>query len=238
MTTKGSILRQIDVATLGLYDLNTYEFNLQRAETSTVWIFNTHATNDLNYRLDLAPGADGETWDTGNWLWQEDTATNAIVAGAAAESILIDEGWAMRGRIQIDDDSAHADAIVTCVGALADDTVTVNGLVYTAVAGTKADNTEFSIDGTDAQDAADLADSMTNDTRTGVTVPAEDFTGSDSTNAVTVTAKVGGTAGNGIDISSSTGVRLAITGDTAGFLDGGTDLFSSFHIFVVNTGTW
>ena len=56
-----------------------------------------------------------------------------------------------------------ASGTVTLVAVLAGDTVTINGLVYTAVAGVKSDNTEFSIDGTDTVDAADLVDSITND---------------------------------------------------------------------------
>lgn len=355
MTTKGSVLRKINVATLGLYARRTYEFALHRAETSSVWVYNTHASNDLNYRIDLAPGTDGESDEVGTWLWQEKEATNAIVAGAAGESVAITEGWAMKGRIQIDDDSVHANAIVTIASpsevavaatgtvtlatVLADDTVTVNGLLYTAVSRTKIDNTEFDMTGTDIADAADLADSITNDsrtpttvpaidqtaanggtaivtitastagtggnsidlsssngarlavsgafltggndadiftvnglvytaiagtkadntefstdstdtvtaadlvnsinndTRTGITVPTEDVTADNVSAVVTVTAERGGTAGNVIDISSNDGSTLPITGDTSGKLDGGTNLFSSFHIFVVNSGT-
>lgn len=358
MTTKGEVIRIINVATEGLFSRQTTEFQLHRALTATLWVFNTHASNDLNYRMDIAPGTDGEDeWDrSGTWLWQEKTASNPIVAGAPAESVDISEGWAMRGRLQVDDDSVHADAIVTISSpsatavastgtvtlssVLADDTVTVNGLIYTAVSSTKSDNTEFDISGTDIADAADLADSITNDsrtpitvpaidvtaanggsaictitastagvdgnlidlsssnggrlavsgafltggddadiftvnglpytavagakanntefsidstdeataidladsisndTRTGITVPTEDVSATNATAAVTVTAVAGGTAGNSIDISSNDGSTLPITGDTAGDLDGGTDLQSSYHAFVIVSGTW
>lgn len=238
MTTKGEILRKIDTATLGLFAANTYEFNMRRAETSTVWVFNTHATATLNYRVDLAPGTDGATNDEGNWLWQEKEASNPITAGAAGESVDITEGWAMQGRVQIEDASVHADAIVTCASVLEDDTVTVNGLLYTAVDGTPADFTEFDMSGNDTATGDSLEAALIGDARTGVTAPLEDVTASNTTGTVTVTSLKGGDEGNAIDISSSNGSRLAITGDTAGFLNGGTDLHSSFHLFVVNSGTW
>lgn len=58
-------------------------------------------------------------------------------------------------------------AKITLATAIAGDTVTVNGLVYTAVAGIKADNSEFSIDTSNAAAATDLADSINNDVRSG-----------------------------------------------------------------------
>lgn len=58
-------------------------------------------------------------------------------------------------------------ANITLATAIAGNTVTVNGLVYTAVAGIKADNSEFSIDTSDTLAAASLADSINNDVRTG-----------------------------------------------------------------------
>lgn len=233
MTTRIATVVKLNEPSTGLYDDNTHDFDLTKSEAHTIFLQNLDSANAFNYRVDLSPGKDHD----GNWIWKEKTAEASLTAGTDIQLDQTNDPYALRGRIQVEDTSAQADAIVTCVGALADDTVTVNGLVYTAVAGTKGDNTEFSIDGTDSQDAADLADSMTNDTRTGITVPAEDFDGVDSTNAVTVTAKRGGTAGNGIDISSSTGVRLAITGDTAGYLDGGTDVNANFHIRGVSIGT-
>lgn len=117
-----------------------------------------------------------------------------------------------------------ATGTVTIAGVLAGDTVTINGLIYTAVAGVKADNTEFSIDGTDIASATDLADSITNDARTPITVPLIDTTGAGAAAVVTVTAKTAvdgaGTGGNSIDLASSNGARLAVSG---AFLTGGVD---------------
>lgn len=110
-----------------------------------------------------------------------------------------------------------ATGTITCAGVLAADTVTVNGLVYTAVAGAKANNTEFSIDTGDNECATDLADSITNDVRVGT---LNDVTATSSTNVVTATQTVSGTAGNATTLVSSNGTRLAVSGAT---FTGGVD---------------
>lgn len=106
---------------------------------------------------------------------------------------------------------AFATGTITCATVLAADTVTVNGLVYTAVVGAKANNTEFSIDVSDNACAADLADSITNDARTGT---LNDVTATSSTNVVTCTQTVAGASGNNTTLTSSTGIRLAVSGAT------------------------
>lgn len=111
-----------------------------------------------------------------------------------------------------------ATGTVTCASVLAADTVTVNGLVYTAVAGAKADNTEFSIDTGDNECAADLADSITNDTRSGT---LGDVTAVSATNVVTCTSDESGADGNAVTLVSSNGTRLAVSG--SGTFTGGTD---------------
>tara|TARA_R110000737_G_C14624761_1_gene494674 strand:+ start:68050 stop:68766 length:717 start_codon:yes stop_codon:yes gene_type:complete len=114
-----------------------------------------------------------------------------------------------------------ATGTITFATVLAGDTVTINGLVYTAVAGAKADNTQFSINGTDIVDAADLVDSITNDVRAGV----EDFSAANGgTAVVTITAEIlvqSPTEGNAITLVSSNGTRLAVSG--GGTLTGGVD---------------
>jgi len=114
--------------------------------------------------------------------------------------------------------AVKASGTVTIAGVLAADTVTVNGLVYTAVAGVKADNTEFSIDGTDTASATDLADSITNDTRVGTESLDQDATSAAA--VVTISAKLIGPDGNNITLASSNGARLAVSGAT---LTGGVD---------------
>ena len=113
--------------------------------------------------------------------------------------------------------SDSAQGTVTIAGVLAADTVTVNGLVYTAVAGAKADDTEFTIDGNDENSAADLADSITNDSRTGT---LGDVTAVNAVAVVTMTSTLNGAAGNAVTLASSDGGRLAVSGAT---FAGGTD---------------
>jgi hypothetical protein len=107
---------------------------------------------------------------------------------------------------------------VTLASALAGDTVTVNGLLYTGVAGAKANNTEFSIDTSDTAAGIDLADSINNDARVGT---SGDISATESTGVVTMTSDVAGVAGNAITLVSSNGTRAAVTG--SGFLTGGVD---------------
>lgn len=109
----------------------------------------------------------------------------------------------------------YADGTVVCASAIEGDTVIANGLIYTAVNGTKADNTEFDMSGTDDATAADLADSITNDSRSG---DVDDVTAASVTDTVTITSTVRGTDGNTIPLSSSDGTRLAVSG---AFLTGG-----------------
>ena len=98
---------------------------------------------------------------------------------------------------------------ITCASVVAGDTVTVNGLLYTAVEGAKADNTEFSVDTGDNECAADLADSINNDARSGT---LGDVSASPSSAVVTITTDVLGSAGNAVTLVSSNGTRLAVTG--------------------------
>ena len=126
--------------------------------------------------------------------------------------------------------STFATGTVTAATVLANDTVTINGLVYTAVAGVKADNTEFSIDGTDTVDAADLADSIQNDTRSGT---IGDLSATSAAAVVTVTSDLEGTAGNAVTLVSS-GATLAVSG--AGTLTGGADAADYQLTFSSNRG--
>lgn len=111
-----------------------------------------------------------------------------------------------------------ATGTVTCATAIANDTVTVNGLLYTGVAGTKSDNTEFSIDTSDTATATDLAASITNDTRTGT---IGDVTAVSAVAVVTMTSDLQGSAGNAVTLVSSDGGTLAVSG--SGTFTGGTD---------------
>lgn len=107
--------------------------------------------------------------------------------------------------------NAFATGTVTCASVLAGDTVTVNGLVYTAVNGAKADDTEFDMSGTDDQCATDLADSIDDDVRSGT---SGDLSATATTDTVTAVTDVLGTGGNAITLVSSNGTRLAVSGAT------------------------
>lgn len=109
---------------------------------------------------------------------------------------------------------------VTCVSAIVGNTVTVNGLLYTAVAGVKANDTEFSIDTGDNATATDLADSIQNDTRTGT---LNDLTATATTNVVTIKQTVAGVGGNATTLVSS-GATLAVSGAV---FTGGVDTIKS-----------
>lgn len=114
--------------------------------------------------------------------------------------------------------NTFATGTVTAASVQAADTVTINGLVYTAVAGAKADNTEFSIDTGDNECATDLAASITADGRAGTT---GDTTAVAVGAVVTITTDVAGTGGNAITLVSSNGTRLAVSG--SGTLTGGVN---------------
>ncbi len=107
-------------------------------------------------------------------------------------------------------DEKKADGTLTCASAIAGDTVTVNGLLYTAVAGVKADDTEFSIDTSNDATATDLADSIDDDTRTGT---LDDLTATATTNVVTAVSTVTGTEGNAITLAE-TGGTITLSGAT------------------------
>ena len=113
--------------------------------------------------------------------------------------------------------STSATGTVTLASVVADDTVTVNGLVYTAVAGTKSDDTEFSISGTDTEDAADLVLSINADQRTGT---IGDLSATSAAGVVTITSSLEGTAGDAVTLVSSNGTRLAVSAAT---FSGGVD---------------
>lgn len=100
---------------------------------------------------------------------------------------------------------------VDFAGGVTADIVTANDLIYTAVAGPKADDTQFSIDGDDTATALDLADSIDDDVRAGT---LNDLTAVNAAAVVTATQTVPGTGGNATTLTSSDGTRLAVSGAT------------------------
>ncbi|MGR3218450.1 MAG: beta strand repeat-containing protein, partial [Candidatus Anammoxibacter sp.] len=173
---------------------------------------NSHATidshiadSDIHFSLALVP-----------WQILDEGNGDGFVERSRAASM-----YGNVGLHALDYSASYADGTVTCVGVLVSDTFTVNGLVYTAVNGAKANNTEFQRDsGGDNGTARDLALSIQNDGRTGITETTVDQSAYDNeANIVTIVASLNGTIGTNVDLSSSNGSRLAVSG---AFLTGST----------------
>ena len=152
-----------------------------------VEIINEHASNGLIYRIEKARTSYSLLSSLG------DADFDKVLQGNTTVLALV-----------------SATATITLATSLAGDTVTVNGLVYTAVSGVKASNAEYSIDGSDTVDATDLADSITNDTRTGTLA---DVTATSNLGVVTVTSTAIGIAGNAVTLAEDTGsTTITISG--------------------------
>lgn len=123
-----------------------------------------------------------------------------------------------------------ATGTITCAAAAVDDTVTVNGKVYTAKA-VPVGNTQFSQAGTDTQDAASLVAAI-NAREAAATTGGNTVTAANVAGVVTVTAVVDGTAGNALTLVSSNGTRLAVSGAT---LAGGTATGGILNSAVTNS---
>ena len=110
----------------------------------------------------------------------------------------------------------RATATITLSGVAAGQTVTVAGMVYTAVTGTAADSSKFSIDGaTDALDATALAAAI-NAREAGRDTAQVVATANGA--VVTVKALVDGTAGNALTLVKN-GAGITVSGAT---FSGGT----------------
>lgn len=120
-----------------------------------------------------------------------------------------------------------ASGTITCSSALAGDTVTVAGVVFTADTSRTAGNNDFDISGSDIADATSLVAAL-NDPTNWVGDPPVTASNVGGTSAVvTVTASSVGTAGNSITLASSGGT-LAVSGanllnglnaDASGYLE-------------------
>jgi len=113
-------------------------------------------------------------------------------------------------------ENTFATGTAQCTSVIATDTVTINGLKYTAVAGAKEDNTEFSIDTGDTECALDLSASINADVRVGT---LGTVTASPTTDTVTITTSVAGVAGDAVTMTE-TGSTITLSGAV---LAGGVD---------------
>ena len=125
---------------------------------------------------------------------------------------------------ELGDAPVAATGTITLTIVSVGDIVTINGLDYTAISGSKdGNNAKFDIDGIDAVDATDLADSITNDARVGTVL---DVIGTSAGAVVTAEETVGGTGGNAITLASSDVTRLAVSGAT---LTGGAGVANEYE---------
>lgn len=146
------------------------------------------------------------------------TGTATLGAGlAAGEKVTIES-------VDFVAKAKYASNIVTCAAVQVGDTVTVNGVVFTAIAnGGTPTAAQFVLGagGTaNADTGTSLAAQITAATATTLSTAVS------AAGAVTITANTAGAAGNDITLATSTGVRLAITtagGKLAGAYDAAAD---------------
>jgi phage tail sheath gpL-like len=117
---------------------------------------------------------------------------------------------------------ASATGVVTCASVANNDTVTVNGVVFTAkTSGPTGD--QFLVGVSNTADGAALAACINASTTAGASGV---FQASAAAGVVTITSSVAGLIGNSIQVKSSNGTRLAVTGtstrDSLTYLSGGT----------------
>jgi len=160
---------------------------------------------------------------TGEYFVKENLSTPGeyvvdVVASYLGETVSKSSSMFVLGTVSGNSSTPNvfATGTATLLVVQAGDTVTINGLQYLAVAGAKANNAQFSVDGTDTVDAADLADSINNDVRAGT---IGDVSATSSLGVVTITTDVLGTAGNAVTLAE-TGTTITISGAT---LSGGVD---------------
>lgn len=125
-------------------------------------------------------------------------------------------GGQQAGTVDVQTGSAHpvaASATLTLVSAIATDTITIGGVIFTATS-TPTTELHWEIDGaSDTLDAVSLAAAINAHSTVKQVVTA-----TSATNVVTVTAKLKGVAGNFIPISSQDATITA----SAAFLGAGT----------------
>ena len=106
------------------------------------------------------------------------------------------------------EDIVTASGTVTCASVADADTVTINGVVFTAVTASPTGD-QFDQSGTDTADATDLARSINAST----TELIKDYvTATSAAGVVTITSVYPGRMGNTQTLASSNGTRLAVSG--------------------------
>ncbi len=178
--------------------------------------------NDTQFSVDTGDeeaGADltaAVNADTRVGTFGDIVATNA----GTGQVTFVNDTFGAAGNTTITENTSGTTIVVTTSfsGGVTADTVVFDGKTYTAVDGTKADDTEWDISGSNNADATDLADSIDDDVRVGTS--GLSVTATATTSVVTIVETLGGTAGNALLLSSSDGTRLAVSGAN---LTGGLD---------------
>lgn len=117
--------------------------------------------------------------------------------------------------ISVVENGTKATGTVTLASVQAADTVTINGVVFTAVSGAPAAN-QFDISGTDTTSAASLALAINS---TASALVNQNVTATSALGVVTISSQFYSTGGNINTLASSNGGRLAVSGAR---LTGGT----------------
>lgn len=193
LTINGQTLTAEDTEASALYSANLF------------WTGDTGNTEDAE---DLAKLISGGTWVKCATVVADDeiTLNGQTFTAAAAEDLAA-------GEFAVDDDTTAATSLAACINhkdnvtlvtVAAGETLTVNGLTYTAHADTTtADDREFSIAGTDAQDAAQLVSLLTD--KSTVTLESVVDNEAVSINGLTFTGKTGSAVASERRFSVDTG---------------------------------
>lgn len=160
--------------------------DLARAiNASTTALVNQHvralARSNVVLLMALAPSTNGNSINV--------TSTGGTISVATAR---------LAGGTILSADGAQASCTLTLASVLNTQTVTINGVVYTAHTNTQA-NDQFDISGSDTADAAALALAINNSTTAG----SADIIATSAAAVVTVKARRGGVQGNAITVAAS-----------------------------------
>ena len=164
---------------------------------------------------------------TGNHWEVVDTQAAIAVTTNATPVELVDKGYTYLVVTGDGPTGSVATVDFTFATAIAGDIITLNGLTFTAVAGSKAgDFTKFSIDTGNNETALDFADSVTNDVRTGITEALITTTATSSLAVATVVSVQKEADANNVDSTEDTGATTIVA--SAATLTGGIDDTSSY----------
>lgn len=115
-------------------------------------------------------------------------------------------------RLWVTNPGVQATGTITCAGVLAADTVTVGGIVFTAITGS-ATAGQFDRSGSDAQTTTNLVTAINSSTLSSILTASVSLSNSSLINLEIISP---GSAGNSVTLTSSNGTRLAVAGFSGG----------------------